>query len=85
VCYIGYIGVDVEPTNKFQTITCIQCRGEKGVYLSATTVMQTILLYKRANKPSDPLDYDPTTETIMVCYEFFFIKIIELVVEEFKC
>jgi hypothetical protein len=29
--------------------------------------MQAVLLCKRASKPSDPLDYDPTTDTIMVC------------------
>jgi hypothetical protein len=26
----------------------------------ATTAMQAVLLYKRASKPSDPLDGDPT-------------------------
>jgi hypothetical protein len=34
--------------------------------LKATNAMQAVLLCKRANKPSDPLDYDPTTYTIMV-------------------
>jgi hypothetical protein len=33
----------------------------------ATTAMQAVLLCKRASKPSDPLDYDPTTDTTMVC------------------
>jgi hypothetical protein len=35
--------------------------------LGATTAMQAVLLYKRASKLSDPLDYDPTTDTTMVC------------------
>jgi hypothetical protein len=29
--------------------------------------MQAVLLCKRASKPSNPLDYDPTTDTTMVC------------------
>jgi hypothetical protein len=29
--------------------------------------MQAVLLCKRASKPSDSLDYDPTTDTTMVC------------------
>jgi hypothetical protein len=33
----------------------------------ATTAMQTVILCKRASKPSDTLYYDPTTDTIMVC------------------
>jgi hypothetical protein len=32
-----------------------------------TTAMQAVLLCKRANKPSDTLDYDPTTDTTIVC------------------
>jgi hypothetical protein len=39
----------------------------KWVYLMATTAMQTVLLYKGASKLSGPLDYDPTTDTTMVC------------------
>jgi hypothetical protein len=31
----------------------------------ATTVMQAVLLCKRASKPYDPLDYDPITDTTM--------------------
>jgi hypothetical protein len=50
----------------------------------ATTALQTVFLCKRANKPSDPLDYDPTTDTTWFVRGFF-IKIIELVVEGFKC
>jgi hypothetical protein len=33
----------------------------------ARTAMQAVLLCKRASKPSDSLDYDPTTDTTMVC------------------
>jgi hypothetical protein len=33
----------------------------------AATAMQAILLCKRATKPSDILDYDPTTDTTIVC------------------
>jgi hypothetical protein len=35
--------------------------------VTTTTVMQAVLLCKRANKPSDPLDYDPTIDTTMIC------------------
>jgi hypothetical protein len=62
----------------------VHCVCEIFVYmLTATTVMQTVLLYKRASKPSDPLDNDPTTDTTMICQRVF-IKIIEVVVEGFK-
>jgi hypothetical protein len=43
---------------------------EKSLYhkiTQATTVMQAVLLFKRTNKLSGPLDYDPTTDTTMVC------------------
>jgi hypothetical protein len=29
--------------------------------------MQAVVLCKRASKPFDPLDYDSTTDTTMVC------------------
>jgi hypothetical protein len=32
-----------------------------------TTAMQTVLVCKRASKLSDPLNYDPTTDTTMIC------------------
>jgi hypothetical protein len=35
--------------------------------ITATTVMQAVLLCKRASKSSDSLDYDPTADTTMVC------------------
>lgn len=35
-----------------------------------TTAMQAVLLYKRASKPSGPLDYDPTTDITIICYGF---------------
>jgi hypothetical protein len=33
--------------------------------LRATTVIQAILVCKRASKPFNPLGYDPTTDTTM--------------------
>jgi hypothetical protein len=36
----------------------------KNILDRATTAMQAVLLCKRASKPSDPLDYDPTVDHI---------------------
>jgi hypothetical protein len=38
-----------------------------GLGCKAGQQLQTVLLCKRASKPYDPLDYDPTTDTTMVC------------------
>jgi hypothetical protein len=43
----------------------VGCR--PGDVVWATTAMQAVLLCKRASKLSDPLDYDPTTDTTIVC------------------
>jgi hypothetical protein len=40
------------------------CNQTNDYYASSHSVC------KRAIKLSDPLDYDPTTDTIMVCYGF---------------
>jgi hypothetical protein len=37
------------------------------MFFLATTAMQAVLLCKRASKLSDPLYYDPTTDTKKVC------------------
>jgi hypothetical protein len=37
------------------------------VSLQSMTAMQAVLICKRASKPSGPLDYDPNTDTTIVC------------------
>jgi hypothetical protein len=49
--------------NQLLKIGCLQT--EPNIY--GNDCYEAVILCKRANKPSNPLDYNPTTDTTMIC------------------